>query len=88
MQIKLDQVEEFQKRIAVKLAGVQTSMQEIQLEIEEHLGSQENSDGFLLGNVSDYFDSFDYQIAKFNAMVHNVRRHWNSKKELFEKTYE
>ena len=52
------------------------------------MGSQqENKNGFLLGSVSDFFDSFDDQIAKFNSMILAVKKHWNSKKELFEQTY-
>ena len=51
---------------------------------EEHLGSHENNEGFLLGSIGDYFDSFEIQITKFNAMIVSIKRHWSSKKEMFE----
>ena len=70
------------------MAVIQAGIVEIQQEIEEHLGGPENQYGFLLGDVSEYIDSFDCQVIKFNQMIDYVKQHWSIKKKEFEEIFQ
>ena len=80
IQMKVDKVNKFHEEISAQLQVLQTSMQNIQEAIQQNLGSPENSEGYLLGEVGDYLENFDDQVLKFDSMIGNVRQHWLEKK--------
>ena len=86
IQTKVEKVNKFHEEISAQLQVLQTGMQGIQEAIQQNLGSPENSEGYLLGEVGDYLESFDDQVFKFDSMIGNVRQHWLEKKEMLEET--
>ena len=72
-------VENFSLEVSEEVKDVQLRVAGIRKKIDENRGSHENFNGFLIGQVDDYLDTFDLQVAKINQRFEQDKAYWQTK---------
>ena len=72
-------VENFSLELGEEVNDVQLKVAAIRKKIDENRGSHENFNGFLIGQIDDYLDSYDAQVAKINQRLQQDKAYWQEK---------
>ena len=69
-------VENFKQEVNEELNDIKERIEVVRTKIDDNRGSQENFNGFLCGQTSEYLDCFDSQIEKMNARLAIDQEYW------------
>ena len=69
-------VDLFQKEIQEDLEEIKTKVLAVRANIESKIFQKGNEDGFLVGQVDDYIQVFDGQVAILNKQLDVSKQHW------------